>query len=123
MKTSIIGNPVSNAIKFSEPGTTITLRSPEAGDMMEIEVIDRGIGIPPGILDNLFSATKKTSRPETCNEKGTGFGMPIVLSSVKACGGEIRVSSRTQAAGPEKLRGTRFLLLLHRSAATLKAAS
>jgi signal transduction histidine kinase len=58
-----------------------------------LSIVDQGIGIPAEILENLFSLSKKTSRPGTEGESGTGFGMPLVYATMKAYGGRIEIES------------------------------
>lgn len=95
---NILNNLLTNAIKFSQPGSSIevTARSDEdAGQAFcTIEVRDYGIGMPPEILQNVFKDSAKTSRPGTSDEAGTGFGMPLVKRYVEKSGGAIRITSK-----------------------------
>jgi signal transduction histidine kinase len=91
---SVINNIVSNAIKFSPRGKTIFINGKKTDDKTFcLSIVDQGIGIPAEILENLFSLSKKTSRPGTEGESGTGFGMPLVSTTMKAYGGRIEVES------------------------------
>jgi len=94
---NILGNLVTNAIKFSRRGSaiTITARGINLSGVphCEIEVRDEGIGIPGDILRNLFNPAQNISRQGTEGETGNGFGMPLVHHYVDRCEGEIHVHS------------------------------
>lgn len=112
---NILNNLLTNAIKFSQPGSSIkvTARSDEdAGQAFcTIEVRDYGIGMPPEILRNVFNDNAKTSRPGTSDEAGTGFGMPLVKRYVEKSGGAIRIVSKEASKDtPPSEQGTSVLL-------------
>lgn len=91
---SVINNLISNAIKFSPRGKKIeVIGSPLGENKYQLLVKDEGIGIPKESLSDLFSMNKKTSRVGTEGESGTGFGMPLVLTTMHAYGGSIEVDS------------------------------
>lgn len=114
MKNEVIANLLSNAIKFSNPGSEIVIVLKEDDRHGVVEVIDRGIGIPDEILPHLFDFSAKTSRLGTQNEKGTGFGLPLVKASLQLMGANIYVSSKTSSVdGPT---GTCFKLELKKAA-------
>ena len=91
---SVINNILYNAIKFSDRGSVIQVRSIVKGDEVWLVVKDYGLVIPQSQLSELFSRTKNTSRKGTSGEKGTGFGMPIVYSIMKKFEGDVRIKSR-----------------------------
>lgn len=91
----VIANLVTNAIKFSHPATTITLRARAAGDgMIELAVADQGQGIPESELPKMFTDFGRTSVRPTGGEKSTGLGLAIVKRMVEAHKGSIRVESK-----------------------------
>lgn len=94
---NILNNLLTNAIKFSHPGSTIdvTAYSLHEGDsrFCVIEVRDYGIGMPEEILANIYKDSAKTSRRGTADEAGTGFGMPLVKRYVEKSGGAIHITS------------------------------
>jgi signal transduction histidine kinase len=93
-KNQVLANIVSNAIKFSPPGKTITITMKSLDlEEAEIEIRDQGIGIPAALLDDLFKINKKTSRDGTMGERGTGFGMHIMKTYVEMFGGKVLVES------------------------------
>ncbi|GMT48493.1 MAG: hybrid sensor histidine kinase/response regulator [bacterium] len=90
---SVLNNIITNAIKFSYPGTKIVIDGSLNNDKVTISIKDSGMGIPENLLQDIFNINKPTSRPGTDGEQGTGFGMPLVKKFVMAYGGEIKVSS------------------------------
>ncbi len=89
----VIGNVLSNAIKFSRPGGAVRIYAPE--EKASVVVIeDRGIGIPPEIIPDIFRHEIKTSTVGTAGERGTGFGLPFCMDIMKAHGGTIEADLR-----------------------------
>ncbi|MBF0144813.1 MAG: response regulator [Magnetococcales bacterium] len=88
----VVQNLVSNAIKFSSSGDTITLFSPE-NQPTALAVKDTGVGISREQMKNLFKLEEKTSTLGTAGESGTGFGLPFSMDIVKAHGGSLTVES------------------------------
>lgn len=91
----ILGNLISNAIKFSPVKSDIVIKLELKNKMALVSVTDSGIGIPSELLSRLFEMNSSTSRPGTSGEKGTGFGLPIVKAYVEKLDGKISVSSKT----------------------------
>lgn len=93
-KNQVLGNALSNAIKFSPPNSKVSIRSyPRNDQFFVVEIQDRGIGMPVTLMESLFDITKKTSRPGTQGEQGTGFGMHIMKSFVEMYQGKIEIES------------------------------
>ncbi len=76
----IVINLVSNAIKYSPEGGTITIGAHDEKEKERVVamVSDQGIGIAKEELDQLFSTFHRIRRPETEGIKGTGLGLSIV---------------------------------------------
>lgn len=84
----VIANLLVNAAQASPPGGIVTVKTQATPDhMAEIAVIDRGSGIEPKNLENVFNPFF-TTKPE-----GIGFGLAIVSKIVDAHGGRILVES------------------------------
>ena len=93
---SVINNLLTNAIKFSNTGSTIDISAERVDDASAKVIIqDRGIGMPERLVADLFDITKKTSRAGTKGEQGTGFGMPLVKRFMEKYGGNISVTSKS----------------------------
>lgn len=89
----ILPNLLHNALKFSYPGSKVSVLLREEEKFIVIEIQDRGMGIPPTLMKNIFSYDKSTTREGTQGEKGTGFGMPLVKSFVEKMKGTITLQS------------------------------
>jgi len=89
----VIGNLLTNAVKFSFPNSEITLGARKNKDAIEFFVTDQGQGIPAEELPGLFSEFTKTSVRPTAGEKSTGLGLAIVKRIVEAHGGQVGVTS------------------------------
>lgn len=88
---NIVGNLVSNAIKYSPAGALVEFSVTEDGDNLLFTVTDQGIGIPPHDLENLFESFHRASNVGTI--AGTGLGLTIVKEAVLCHGGSIDVQS------------------------------
>ena len=90
----IVLNLVSNAIKFTERGGTVTVSAAVEGARLVLRVTDDGVGIAAEDLkrigDPFFQAGKTYQR----RHEGTGLGLSIVKSLVALHGGELTVQSR-----------------------------
>jgi signal transduction histidine kinase len=80
-------------------GGELILRTRREGDRAVLDVIDTGVGIPPGMQDEVFDAFVST-RPG-----GSGLGLPTTRKIVEAHGGTIGLES-------EPGRGTKFTIRL-----------
>ena len=99
----ILNNLISNAIKFTPRGGTVTLKIQPKDRHIELEVRDSGQGIPPEEIDKIFERFQKTSTVATEGEKGSGLGLSIVHQLVTLQKGKIQVKSKVG-------EGTSFLL-------------
>ena len=93
----VIDNLISNAVKFSPSGTTVTLRASEENGGIRVSVTDQGQGIPEEEQKKLFLEFGKTSVKPTDGEKSTGLGLAIVKKIISGHGGEVGVSSQVGA--------------------------
>ncbi len=94
----ILTNLVSNATKFTEQGSiVVSIRVMEKTAqklVLQFEVRDTGIGIPPDKLDSLFDAFVQADGTTTRRFGGTGLGLAITKKLVNLMGGEISVESQ-----------------------------
>ena len=110
----VVLNLVSNAIKFSNHGSTVTCRLSSTPTEVVLEVIDGGIGIPLEEQEVLFTKFFRGSAAREHAIEGTGLGLHIVASIVKNHHGQISVESGSE-------RGTVFTVRVPRLAATVLA--
>jgi two-component system sensor histidine kinase KdpD len=88
----VLVNLVQNAVKYTPPGTRITVAARRAGDAIEFAVSDTGPGISPQKLPRLFEKFYRAD--ESGRVQGTGIGLAICKGLVEAHGGRIWVESR-----------------------------
>ncbi len=101
----VIDNILSNAVKFSKPGSNVAVSSRLVETNIEIAVADQGPGIPSAELGQIFGKFEKLSTRPTAGEKSTGLGLSIAKNAVEAHGGQIRVESEVGV-------GTVFTILI-----------
>lgn len=89
----ILVNLVSNAAKYSDPGTSIIVRVEEKGEHVEVAVTNRGEGIPAAEVPHLFSRFYRSSSARVGGLPGLGLGLYITRELVHAHGGRIWVES------------------------------
>ncbi len=89
----VLHNLLTNAVKFSHPGTTITLGARAEPRAVEIFVRDQGQGIRSEELGRIFKAFARGSTRPTGGETSTGLGLAISRRIVEAHGGNIAVQS------------------------------
>jgi signal transduction histidine kinase len=104
----ILVNLLNNAIKYSEPGTQITLSARSDQSAVRFEVADQGVGIRKEHLPRLFEKFYRADDPVVRRTSGTGLGLYIVRSLVNMLGGQVNVRSI-----PGK--GTTFVVTLPRA--------
>jgi len=100
----VVGNLVSNAVKFTPEGGRVQVRLSRAGDAACIEVADSGAGIGPDLLPHLFERVRPVAAKRT--QKGLGLGLPIARHLVERHGGRI------EAASPGPDQGSTFSVSL-----------
>ncbi len=89
----ILINLFSNVIKFSTDNKEMTLRFNKVNDKISLEVADRGIGIPPDELHNIFNRFYRVKRTADFDSRGSGLGLTLVKHVIDAHGWQIDVKS------------------------------
>ena len=88
----VIENLLTNALKYSAENAPVTARVARNGSEVELEVIDRGIGIGPESVKMLFDRYYRTTEGRA-RASGLGLGLYIARLIVEAHGGRVDVSS------------------------------
>lgn len=92
-----LGNLVENAVTYSPEGSRVAVsaRAVEgaSGGMVDITVLDQGIGIPESELDRIFERFYRVDPARATSTGGTGLGLSIVKHVAASHGGEVRVWS------------------------------
>ncbi|MFP4408899.1 MAG: sensor histidine kinase [Spirochaetaceae bacterium] len=89
----VLNNLVSNAIKYSPSGTTVTVDVSAGESGAVVSVADQGPGIPREAADQLFRPFKTAGTVSSGGQKSTGLGLYICRRIVEAHGGRIRLES------------------------------
>lgn len=107
----ILLNLLSNAIKYGPSGGTVTLSLAEAADRVHIEVRDEGPGVPPTLVDRLFTPFDRLDAERWSGTQGSGLGLALSRGLAQAQGGDVTYHTR------EDRQGAVFTLELPRSTA------
>ena len=103
----ILLNLLTNAVKFTPSGGTVSIAAARVADgaRVHVSVADSGIGIPADKLDRIFEPFVQVAVERTRRTQGTGLGLAISRDLARGMGGELRVRS-------EEGRGSTFTLEL-----------
>jgi two-component system sensor histidine kinase KdpD len=88
----VLVNLLENAAKYSPAGTRIEIEARRGDGEVEVEVRDRGQGIPPGEEEKIFDSFYRV--PGTQDTGGMGLGLAVCRAVVKAHGGHIEARNR-----------------------------
>lgn len=105
MIETVFRNVVSNAIKFTNAGGTVSINARKSNQRARITVSDDGIGIPEVGLQQLFRIDSRFKKYGTAGEKGTGLGLILCQEFVEKNSGTIDVKS-------SEGQGTDFIITL-----------
>jgi signal transduction histidine kinase len=102
MLDTVVRNLISNALKFTNNGGSIQIQAegdcatdqPTPNELVEVRVIDTGVGISPEGLNKLFKVEENYHTRGTAQEKGTGLGLIICKEMVERNKGQIWVKSQ-----------------------------
>jgi two-component system sensor histidine kinase SenX3 len=106
--SAAVTNLVANAVAYSGDDSTVLVSTRANGDMVEISVVDQGIGIPHEELDRIFERFYRVDPARHRSTGGTGLGLSIVKHVAATHGGDVRVWS-------SEGQGSTFTLTLPRS--------
>jgi len=98
-------NLVNNALKYSKDQKYIGVSLYRADSRVNLEVRDRGIGIPPNEQEKIFEKFYRCGDPLVHNVKGSGLGLSLVRHIARAHGGDVLVESIPQ-------KGSKFTIAL-----------
>lgn len=96
--TQVVMNLVTNAMKFTPAGGTVTLATAVRDDFVELDISDNGKGIAPDFLPRLFDRFTQADGSATSMHGGLGLGLSIVKNLVELHGGQVSA----QSAGPDQ---------------------
>ena len=91
--SQVVGNLLTNAAKYTPEGGNIELEAVLEGGEVVIRVADTGLGIPPGMLDEVFAMFTQVNRTLDRSQGGLGIGLALVKRIVELHGGTITAES------------------------------
>jgi signal transduction histidine kinase len=104
--SQVFSNLLTNACKFSEPGSTIVIAAERDGRDVVVTVKDPGVGIAPDKLESIFEMFEQVDRSLERARGGLGIGLTLVKRLVELHGGSI--AARSEGLG----RGSEFVVRL-----------
>lgn len=99
-------NILDNAVKYSPPGTMVTLRAFRMTSFLTIEIQDQGIGIPKEIYHKVFQRFFRGKQPEVQNAEGAGVGLYLARRIIEGHHGTISLDTWRM----KKEKGTVFVV-------------
>ena len=93
MMGTILRNLLTNAIKFTQKNGQVWVTATRKDNLVEVSVVDTGIGLSQENLENIFRIDKKTSTLGTEKEKGSGIGLILCKEFVGRQGGTLWAES------------------------------
>ena len=106
--SAAVTNLLANAVTYSGKDSTVLISAKACEDMVDISVVDQGIGIPQDELDRIFERFYRVDPARHRSTGGTGLGLSIVKHVAATHGGDVRVWSLEG-------QGSTFTLSLPRS--------
>jgi two-component system sensor histidine kinase KdpD len=94
----VLFNLLDNAAKYSPPGTTVLIQSWQDDDVVKLQVIDQGNGIPAEEIGHIFDKFHRVAKQDQVRA-GTGLGLAISRGFVEAMGGTITAANRSDRTG------------------------
>ncbi len=95
--TATLRNIMTNALKFTETGGTVTAAISQDDGMYVVSVRDTGVGLSDKQMENLFALGVNVSTPGTGGERGTGLGLLLCKELIEKNGGNISIESELGA--------------------------
>ncbi|WP_103020944.1 ATP-binding protein [Salinibacter altiplanensis] len=86
-------NLISNAVKYTEAGGSVWIRTRAGEETAVLEVEDTGVGMDPGQTDALFEPFRQESEGMGRKYEGTGLGLAVTKEAVEQMGGTIEVQT------------------------------
>lgn len=94
----VLFNLVDNAAKYAPAGTAIGVHARAAGDIVVLDILDEGPGLPPADLERIFDSFYRVGKGDQVRA-GTGLGLAICRGFVEAMGGTITAANRDGRQG------------------------
>ena len=95
----ILVNLLDNALKFTPPHGTVTVRVDQTDEQVAVSVVDTGVGVPPDQLDRIWDRFHQADSSTRRQFGGTGLGLAIVRHLVELHAGSVSVASEGRNQG------------------------
>jgi signal transduction histidine kinase len=95
--TLILVNLLTNAVKFSHPGSVVSVETARARSSFELTVVDQGVGMDEATQERLFRIENKLSTPGTLGEAGSGMGLILAQTLAQRNNGGLEIRSQPGA--------------------------
>jgi len=89
----ILLNILTNAVKFSHPGSTVRIEARLVRNRITLAVIDQGIGMSPDEVRTAVTRFGQVASAWSRRQAGTGLGLPLAIGLTELHGGEIHIDS------------------------------
>lgn len=109
VQNEVIGNILTNAIKFSDPGSKIFIKTFKEKSRIVLSIRDQGVGMSISMIESILKANKQHSRSGTVGEKGSGYGMVLMRRYLELYNAELKIASRIKTVESSE-SGTEFII-------------
>ncbi|WP_173918134.1 cell wall metabolism sensor histidine kinase WalK [Halobacillus sp. Marseille-Q1614] len=92
--TQVLDNIISNAVKYSPEGGTITFRAESKKKQLLVSISDQGLGMPSNTVDKIFDRFYRVDKARSREMGGTGLGLAISREIIEAHHGQIWAHSK-----------------------------
>jgi signal transduction histidine kinase len=97
----VVSNALTNAAKYSDPGSPIIVGAQSDGERVTLTVLDHGVGIAPELIDRVFDLFVQEKQAVDRTGGGLGLGLAIVRNIVELHGGKVSAHSAGAGRGTE----------------------
>ena len=92
----MVGNLLDNAVWYNDPGGWVRLATRSENGHVELEVLNSGPRVPPGVVPTLFEPFRRLDGHRAASRDGLGLGLSIVRAVVQAHGGGVEAAARRE---------------------------
>jgi PAS domain S-box-containing protein len=89
----VLGNFLSNAIKFSPPGAPVVIKASRHDHLVRVEISDRGPGVPAEFRTRIFQKFSQADSSDARQQAGTGLGLAISKELIERMNGRVGFTS------------------------------
>ena len=94
----VMANFLSNSLKYSPPGKTVTVTAKEEGESVRLQFLDNGVGVPEEYGDTIFDKYVQVEMRTHKRKGATGLGLPFCRMAVEAHSGQVGLNRLDQGS-------------------------